>query len=483
MGLYNTQEATASPGAVERISKLKRWGNAIYAAAINSAALSAMAADYVSPTGLTVTDLKEKLHRFRECAESLEIRDYKSVGEKVHNGSWCHNPAFCPVCASRVQSRRRGLLRPAIRRAIREYPYAYIFTITQADQAQLAPMLHDIKDSFRRFRLKGQRRKLPGGGYDYSRGEWSKVRAGIMSWEVKRGEGSGLWHAHAHALVFCDKPLDYGYSTGAGVFSKLKTEWIEATGGAGENINARRLTNPPDLSNIKDDRARAKTAAKFRGLGYVDSVWEQSKEVTKYVAMLDNRGSDDTITVAIDTHGFRMFNKFGAFRGASSTMSEYIEEVPVAGGDEEIPLSIRTAQWDMETGAYAGGRVVTDSLSAKATEQLRTDVLSAAAKVQGKYRANRNTAVAARQAWDGIRCVNGFCGALRVTQAELYSHLEELKRDFRHTVGGIWGAYARATSRAKWPFTYADLKRQYNKYLSESFLAPIVWPQAPPIPI
>jgi hypothetical protein len=90
-------------------------------------------------------------------------------------------------------------------------------------------------------------------------GEWGKVAGGLRGIEVKRGEGSGEWHVHAHALVFCSEPLDPATvasvpdaKTGRTVnVNKTSAEWLKATDGESHNVHIQAVDGSQGQSLIE----------------------------------------------------------------------------------------------------------------------------------------------------------------------------------------------------------------------------------------
>lgn len=324
---------------ISKYRKLKNWNTYIVRSVEDSKEYAALRGDYLSPKGLIRSDLLDKIEKIKKCSTVIELKRIFDKNEntgileeriEVINSNYCQQHIVCPICADRVQSKRRARLMEAIKAAAEKYAHAYMIVFTIQDDPDLASAIRKLKESIKNFRLKGQKR-----GGKYSFGQWRKIRASVLSYEIKRGDGSGLWHVHAHAIAFSDLPLnnriynkrirsrivaEYGRGSSpvpkqyfipaiirtvdvggrpvpASVISK---EWWESTGGTSINIDVRPLK-------------RESHAA----------VADSAKEVLKYMSKLNHNNPGDIITILESTYNDRFFEVTGDFRGIDANEYEY----------------------------------------------------------------------------------------------------------------------------------------------------------------
>ncbi len=409
----------------------------------------------VTGSGLTYSDLMDKLDSIRNCATVVELKgDWKPAGAgtleqvlTVSAANYCRQHAVCPVCAERMQARRRARFDRALRRQaemVRDTRdridgrpgdrYAYLMTFTVADGPDLGERLEHLKRSVRNWRRMGQRRKGK-----RSHGEAGKVVAGLSTVEIKRGEGSGMWHAHAHALVFSDSPLDYRvydadkravleanrnksatkeelasiasrtvFFQGREVpVSKMSNEWYIATGGDSIGIDVAPLRHiPRKCSERKKQRCLQMT--------FVESLLYQMKEALKYPAKIPaDRTTIDFLTVLDKTYNKRMTSSYGEFRGVPG--DDYTD--PAADDQEKFVLV-----WDQGAGEY--GKPVPGDLRTIDQEK-EHETRSMCGRITGEYRRARRAIVEARD-----RYGTGLCQVL-----------DNLKTCYRRRIRKVWGDY------------------------------------------
>jgi hypothetical protein len=296
--------------------------------------------DYVSRAGVTKKDLIEKIIGMENCSSILEYKLFSDGQEKVLHSNNCKGNIYCKNCAQRLQATRRGKLLPKIKKMSRTYKNVYSIVFTIPDDPDLRGSLDFLQESLKKFRLMGQKRSD-----GYSSGEWSKIRAGVLKIEIKKGEGSGLWHSHAHGLFFTDDILDFSvYDSekkkelekeyGAGkvpkgiletaakgnyyfideetgqkkLCSKITHEWYEASGGKAKNLDCKKLKKIPDNCSPADFK-------KYSDMSYFESVTEQAKEILKYdFKYSQDLTPADIVEVITDTPGHRFMATFGAMR-------------------------------------------------------------------------------------------------------------------------------------------------------------------------
>ncbi len=331
---------------IKRLIALKKQSEKLLTEVEKCNPIYTVATDYVSKTGLTRSDIQEKIDKIRSCCSVVELKaEYKEIDHvveqimSVSNGNFCKQHAVCPVCADRSQSRRRARFNEPIKNQaslIKEGKrYGYIVTYTISDGDNLGERLQHLKESRLRWRKMGQKR-----GKRFSGGEASKIRAGLSTIEIKRGENSELWHVHAHELLFTSKPLDYQvydpeikrelhkkygsripkeFLTAAAMqtatfqgetvpVSKISREWLEASNGDSISIDIQPLQHVPKNVSLKKQR-------KLAGMSFEQSIAYQAREVIKYMSKASDNSPEDMLQIITDTYNKRMVATYGEFRG------------------------------------------------------------------------------------------------------------------------------------------------------------------------
>lgn len=357
------------PSPSNHIADLKKYAFKIVDRANDSEKLARMPAMAITRTGLTRGDICEKLDKVRYCADLMEIRTYRDSIEKIHHANFCRQPSICPVCSSRLQGKRRAILEPEIRTAALNHKHAYMMTFTIESGPDLFDQIAKLKRAIRKMRQKGQLRS-----FGRSFGELGKVKAGLVTTEIKVGNIPGDYHVHAHALVFTDKELDfqvydqhekselnkkYGYGkipsdellkaalmVVDGVpMSKLSREWYSVSGAF--NLDCRKIRRVPQ--NASEEQARA-----YSEMTFDESVFMQSKEVTKYITKFSD-GEDVTfgspqgdmvIDIMAECMGrVRHYSTMGEFRARFHGPDDYTD------GDDSH-LSAKMFRFNREIGSY-----------------------------------------------------------------------------------------------------------------------------------
>lgn len=408
--------------------------------------------DHVSNTGLTFTDMSEKLDKIKSCSSIIELKsDFRPAGDTLEQvltvsaANFCKQPAICPICADRTQARRRvrfdNPIKTQARLVAEGKRHAYIVTQTVTDGPYLAERLDALKEAKRNFRLMGQRRRKG----KRSGGEAAKYAAAIAGIEIKRGSGSGLWHVHAHELVFTDEPLDFQVYDRAEkqrlksqygrhipkekldaialqrvefrgelvAASKASAEWLKATGGESMGISIEPLQHVPKA-------AKGRKKRKYEKMSFEESIAYQAKEVLKYPFKPSDNSPEDAFMVISDTFNKRMVATYGEFRGIPA--EEYAN--PAAPDDETFVL-----KWDDQKRKY-GEPVPGKMRDLIEDEEAAHDTRSKAGKILGEYRRQRAALMAARDKYG-----EGLAGAL-----------DAAKTYFRRRICGVWSLYRQHVS-------------------------------------
>lgn len=416
--------------------------------------------NYVSETGLTYSDITEKIEKINECASIIELRDsYVQTKDntfeqvmKIAAANFCKQHTICPVCADRMQSRRRARYADPIRAQAEMVEsgkrFAYMVTHTVKDGDSLSERLEHLKESKKAFRKMGQRRKSK-----RSRGECGKIKAGVATIEIKRGKRSGLWHVHSHDLIFTDQPLDYqvydrdkkrkldqkyGRHIPADLLkdaalkktifagsvvpcSKISDEWLRATGGDSMSISVEPIRHVPRSATGKKKRM-------FKKMTFVESVSYQAKEVLKYISKVNPADVSDSLMILNETYNKRMVATYGQFRGV--TGDDYND------AEEKEKESFVMLWKDGKYGEAMPGRV-RDLEGEEATE-----TRSKVGKVLGEYRRQRRYYIDAHRSGEPVPvCTVDGKTVFETIGDELSIILDDLKQQFRKRVSGIWSKY------------------------------------------
>lgn len=427
---------------IKKLESLKRQANFLLSKVDINNPIHSIAASYVSRTGLTRSDVSEKIDKIKSCCSVVELSaSYTEIDNVVEqvlsvtNANFCKQHAVCPVCADRSQNRRRARYNEAIKQQaslVKEGKrYAYILTFTIKDGESLAERLSNLKQSKLEWRKMGQKRKKTRSG-----GEAHKIKAGISTIEIKRGEDSGLWHVHAHELIFTDKPLDYvvydqnikkelhkkfgskipkdalkaaaietaTFNGEEVAVSKISKEWLKATNGESISIDVEPMYHIPKNASYKKQR-------KCAAMTFEQSIAYQAKEVIKYMSKASDNTPEDMLEIIVDTYNKRMVATYGEFRGVPGSDYE-IENHP----DSENYVIV----WDKEKQDYK------KPIPGKMQEfqQEETETRKRVAEMLGQYRRERRNIVSSTSDTS--------------TMAE---RLDLLKSTFKESVSKVWQFY------------------------------------------
>ena len=199
--------------------------------------------------------------RVTACGDYLLFRHFFTVDKvKLHGAQFCKKHLLCPLCAI-----RRGAKALAA--------YLARWQVIQAEKPSLRPFLvtltvKDGPDLGERHQHlhKGQRelwmRKHRGRGSSLD-----GVEGAVWSYEVKRGQGSGLWHPHLHMIALAEVMPDA---------EELSREWLEITGDSFV-VDVRPISQEDPVSGFIEV---FKYAVKFSDQEPADTVhaWETLRE-------------------------------------------------------------------------------------------------------------------------------------------------------------------------------------------------------------
>ena len=433
---------------IKKLQALKKQANTLLSQVDINNPVSSIAQNFVSRTGLTRSDITDKIDKIKSCCSVVELSaTYTEVDHVVEqvmsvvNGNFCKQHAVCPVCADRSQNRRRARYNEPIKEQaslVKEGKrYAYILTFTIKDGESLAERLSNLKQSKLNWRKMGQKRKN-----GFSEGEARRIKAGLSTIEIKRGSDSGLWHVHAHELIFTDSPLDYmvydqqikkelqkkfgskipkevlkaaaietaTFNGEEVAVSKISKEWLKATGGESISIDVEPLQHIPKNASYKKQR-------KCASMSFEQSIAYQAKEVLKYMSKPSENTPEDMLEIITDTYNKRMVATYGEFRGVPGNDYE-IENKP----DSENYVIV----WDKDTQDYKKpipGRM-------QDFQQEETDTRKRVAQMLGQYRRERRIIISGNE-----------------DTSSMAERLDQLKSTFKEAVSKVWQFYRNKVRR------------------------------------
>lgn len=211
--------------------------------------------------------------RIEKCGEYLAFRHYFTVDEvRLHAARFCKVHLLCPLCAIRRGSKALSAYLPRYEavRASRPDLVPFLVTLTVKDGPDLAERFKHLHDSMRE--LWKRRARNRGSAVD-------DIEAGVWSYEVKKGKGSGQWHPHLHMVALAARAPDQAY---------LAREWKDITGD----------------SFIVDVRPIDQAAPER---GFI--------EVFKYALKFSDMSEADTLAAWLALRGRRLVASVGLFRG------------------------------------------------------------------------------------------------------------------------------------------------------------------------
>lgn len=174
-------------------------------------------ADYIAGN---VPGQAKILEELRTCGSYLVFRDYYTIGKvRLAGMCSCKKHLICQLCALRRGAKYLKNYLGKLRTIQAERPALrpFLVTITIRNGEDLGERYNHLHGSIRRYhkqRNSALRAKGP-------MVEAAKVAGAVWSYEFKRGDGSGLWHPHLHAVWLCEESPDQ---------ERLAREWYAVTG-------------------------------------------------------------------------------------------------------------------------------------------------------------------------------------------------------------------------------------------------------------
>jgi hypothetical protein len=239
----------------------------------------------------TLPEHQATANRVKSCGDYLVFRHYFTVDRvKLHGASLCMKHLLCSLCAIRRGAKylKAYLVRFQVLQEQNPKLLPYLVTLTVKDGPDLAER---FKHLFRSQHELWKRKKRGRGSV------LDGVAGAVWSYEVKRGEGSGLWHPHLHMIALAESIPDQ---------AQLATEWQNITGDS--FIVDVRPINQEDPAS-----------------GFI--------EVFKYAVKFSEQSPADTVHAWVTLASKRLIGSSGAFIGVEVPESllddsEGLEDLP-----------------------------------------------------------------------------------------------------------------------------------------------------------
>jgi hypothetical protein len=256
-GEIGVEGIEALPKRVERYGKAKKGALDV--------------AEYMQ--GLPGQQGKAVAQRVMACGDYLLFRHFFTVDKvKLHAAQFCKAHLLCPLCAIRRGAKALAayLARWEVIQQHRPQLRPYLVTLTVKDGPDLAERFKHLHKSQRELWMRKHRGR--GSVLD-------GVEGAVWSYEVKRGDGSGLWHPHLHMIALSEVEPSA---------ERLAREWHEITGDS-FIVDVRPISQDDPVS------------------GFI--------EVFKYAVKFSDQDPADTVHAWQTLKGKRLLASSGCFRG------------------------------------------------------------------------------------------------------------------------------------------------------------------------
>jgi plasmid rolling circle replication initiator protein Rep len=156
----------------------------------------------------------KQVRRYRFCHNYLLFRYFPDLEKTtLHDAKHCDMHLLCPMCAIRRAARAVMKYEEKTFELLNRNPrlrlYYVVLTVKNVERLDIgfAHLERSMRllVARRRDALKAKRGAIKN---NYALNSvFAGVSAGAYSFEVKRGENSGLWHPHVNLLLLTDKPI------------------------------------------------------------------------------------------------------------------------------------------------------------------------------------------------------------------------------------------------------------------------------------
>jgi hypothetical protein len=259
-----------------------RYGKAHARALAMAAHIRALVEQLPAREKSRAAHIEPRAGKLEGCGSFLAFREYFTVGEtRLTSASFCHQDRLCPLCAIRRGGRylrAYGAKLAALRLQSPGRAFS-LLTLTVKDGDDLGERFGHLTGAW--DRLMHRRRNALAGRTSSA---LSVVEGGVASIEVKRGQGSGQWHPHLHAVVASAERLGQDDHR----WPDLAAEWLDLTGDS----------HVVDVRPIRESEPG-----------------RDLTEVFKYALKFADLDLADNLEAALILHGKQLVRPFGCFVG------------------------------------------------------------------------------------------------------------------------------------------------------------------------
>lgn len=289
------------------------------------------------------------------CGSFLWLRDYYEQDvARVKGGMFCGQPRLCQACAIRrsaklLQSVTSKISHVVVTENLGGFPLLpYLVTFTVKDGPDLLERYRHLDGAIRSMAAHARNsrsscRNIPN--------QWSKAAGVFVSYEFKRGSGSGLWHPHAHAIFLSDTMPD---------MYAFREEWKRITGDS-FIVDVRSLDCNEKLREGFANIAAGETPMTPEIFDDVSEMMVGDLvEVCKYTLKLSGMAPADCWAAFQSLFGLRMVRTYGNLYGVQVSESGDDNESDLQG-----PYVDYVLRWMKKSQFYYLLRFLTSAASSK----------------------------------------------------------------------------------------------------------------------
>jgi hypothetical protein len=253
--------------------------------------------------------------RVCSCGSYLIYRNYFRVKQwRLAGANTCCCSLLCPFCAALRGARHLGKALTKIQQAVKAQPdlVPYLWTATIKDEPKCGPMFRKLERLLQKvFQIRRDSRagkRVPS--------VFCNLEGGIVSFECKRGKGSGLWHVHFHAIVLAPAGLHQHFFRGA---------WSQMVG-----YHAQTDLQPFRCqSRMLSDPGSAETEA---------ALAQDAQEVFKYAVKFSDMTPEDNFEAFRELRGKRLIRGFGCLHKLQFADDDVLDSVDDLASEPYLEL-------------------------------------------------------------------------------------------------------------------------------------------------
>lgn len=256
---------------------------------------------------------EDRSRKLKDCGSWLTFRDYYTLPERrlrLASAHFCQQPLLCEMCASRRAVKNLQVNVPKFLALLDRSKHLrpYMLTITSKDRTNLRAMRVEQLTAWSRW-LKLRSNALKPSVRRRKACALAHLEGGVMSFETKRGTGSGLWHFHGHAIVLGSPGLTK---------HAFYPEWSDLLG-YDANLDLRPLQSAKLLD----------AGCPIEGMR--EPMATDLLEVFKYALKFSTMESEDRWSAFNVMRGVHLVRAFGSCRGIKD-VDAYTDELPSVDG-------------------------------------------------------------------------------------------------------------------------------------------------------